>query len=78
MYKYITNKRIKTKNKLILLLDLLGKYFLDSKRPPGLGKVKGIEATEVGPGNVHLGLPHEDAHHVLQTPFYGQVERCLA
>ena len=60
--------------KLISPLDLLDQSFLDGDRSPSLRQLEGGEATEVCPGDIHLRLPHEDGHHVLEAPVHGQVE----
>ena len=74
MYKICIKPRQESK----FPLDLLDQSFLDREGSACLSQLQGGEATEVCPGDVHLGLPHEEGHHVLQPPLHSKVKGGLA
>ena len=63
---------------LRLFFHLFVEYFLDILRVELLRCLQCRHSVEVLPGQVHLGLLHQEVDHLLQLSLHGQVEDGLA
>ena len=63
---------------LRLFFQFFAEYFLDILRVAFLRCLYWRHPIEVLPGQVHLGVLHEDVDHLLQLPLHGEVEGRLA